>query len=183
MSTVPLGKNDKISYYEEHAPIFVANAAALGVDPAAAADLQTKTTSARGSFNTQQTAKTSARTAVGNCNIAVKAMSDAGADIIRQIRATAAVEGDSIYTLAGLPIPAAPSPVPPPGKPTDFAVVLLPNGSIELSWRCENSANAAGPLYHVYRREAAGVPWTFIAGTGEKKLLDTTLPAGVDRKS
>ena len=65
MSTVPDGKNDKISYFENRAPVWVSQAATLGVDPTLAAQLQTNTTAARSAFNTQENAKTALRNAVG----------------------------------------------------------------------------------------------------------------------
>ena len=112
--SVPKSKNAKITYFEGHAANWVSNAAALGVDPALATDLQTKAGTARSAFTTQTTAKSTFQTAVGDCDIAVDEMAVVGAQVLTQIRAKAKVDGNGIYTLAGLPIPPVPGPVHDP---------------------------------------------------------------------
>ncbi len=180
MSTVPNKILDKIQYFRGKAPGWVTNAVAIGTSVAEATDVETKAEAAFTAYQEQQDARSTAEAKTVVLHNAVRAMSIAGAGVIKQVGVKAETTGNpDIYALAQLPVPATPSPVAPPGKPFDFGVALLPNGTIELSWRCENPANAAGPLYHIYRREMPGTPWNFIAGTGEKKFIDTTVPAGV----
>ena len=58
-------------------------------------------------------------------------MSGSGAALIKKIRAKAEVGGgNAVYALASIPAPAPPSPVRPPGMPTDFAVRCSEDGSL-----------------------------------------------------
>jgi hypothetical protein len=107
------------------------------------------------------------------------AATTAAADIIKQVRAKAAVSGDSIYTLASLPIPATPTPVGPPGTPEALKVELNPDGSLKLTWKCPNPTGSTGTLYHVFRSATGETSdYTFIGGAGEKKFTDGTVPSG-----
>jgi hypothetical protein len=108
----------------------------------------------------------------------VRDLQNAGSDIIKQIRAKAAVDGDNVYVLAQIPAPALPSPVPPPGTPTDFIVTLNPDGSLKLRWKCANPAGSMGTMYQVSRRIGSGGPLVQIGGSGVKSFLDATVPAG-----
>lgn len=176
--SVPNGKNAKISYFEAKAPIWVTNAAALGVPVALANSLQTKATAARAAFDAQQAAKAAWLTALGDCNIACAEMAQVGGQVVTLIRGTAKVEGDSIYTLAGLPIPPVPSPVPPPGQPYDPKTVLDGNGAVILTWKCANPPGAQGTTYQIYRQFSENDTPVYLSGVGEKKFVDATIPAG-----
>jgi hypothetical protein len=113
--------------------------------------------------------------------MAVAAMANAAADIIKQVRAKAAVSGDSIYTLASIPIPATPSPKGPPGPPTALIVTLDGDGTLHLKWKCVNPAGATGTIYQVWRRDGADGEFAYLGGTGVKAFDDSTVPAGVTR--
>lgn len=42
----------------------------------------------------------------------------------------------------------------------------------------QQPAGVAGDIYQVFRRTTAGGEFTYLGGAGEKKLADTTIPAG-----
>lgn len=72
----------------------------------------------------------------------------------------------------------------PPGKPTDFATVLHPDGSVTISWRSSNAAASAGVTFAILRR-LPGQSEPVRIGTAEgttsevrrPSFTDTTVPA------
>jgi hypothetical protein len=176
MSVVPAKAIDKVQFFENHITPWTTNAVAIGTTTTIVTDLTTKTTAARAAYVAQQTAQETAKAATLTFQTAVTAMAVAGADIIRQIRAKAGSAGDSVYSLAQIPAPATPSPVGPPGTPTDFSVELDGNGTLNLKWKCVNPAG--GTMYQVYRRIGGDGEFTYLGGSGDKKFVDETIPAG-----
>ena len=181
MSTVlPRTIQDKIAFFENHIATWNAAAPSIGTNVLAVTDLQTKTQAARDAFDAQQLVYDNAKSATLALRQAVEAMVNAGADIIKQIKTQAAIAGPSVYTLANIPEPAIPSPVPPPGTPYQLKVELKPNGSLGMRWKCDNPAGSVGTLYHVYRKiGTAPGEFTFIGGSGARTFVDATVPAGV----
>jgi hypothetical protein len=80
--------------------------------------------------------------------------------------------------LASIPAPAKPSPIAPPGKPSQFIVKLNQEGSLELKWKCPNPAGAVGTMYHLHRRTEAGGALVYLGTSGERRFVDATLPPG-----
>ena len=179
MSVLPKSKVARIEFCEAHISPFTTNATAIGTSTTAVTDLQTKTVAARSAFNAQQAAQNAAKAATNDFNLAVAAMTDAAADIIKQIKTKAAISGNSVYSLAEIPAPATPTPRPPPGPVTDFTVTLDGNGALNLKWKCANPPGASGTIYQVWRRIGTGSgDFTYLGGSGAKSFVDDTLPAG-----
>ena len=178
MAVVPKASVDKISFYENHTTPWSTNATAIGTTTVVVTDLTTKTTAARAAYNAQQAAQAAAKAATLTYAAAVAAMGDAGAAIITQIRAKAATAGDGVYALAQIPAPATPTPVGPPGTPTDFGVKLAQNGAVTLTWKCANPAGAGGTMYQVFRRSTATGEFAYVGGSGERRFVDLTIPHG-----
>jgi hypothetical protein len=179
---LPQGAIDRVSWFEAHTADWSANAVAIGTTSAAVTALTTKTTAARAAYDAQQLAFEQAKAATQSFKDAVAAMTTAGAEIIKQVKAKAASGGNAVYTLALLPVPATPAPLPPPGTPTDFTAALNPDGSLRLRWKCANPAGSSGTIYQVSRRTggtgAAG-GFAAVGGTGTRNFVDATVPAGV----
>jgi hypothetical protein len=73
------------------------------------------------------------------------------------------------------------SPVPPPGTPFKFSVALAGDGSLTLTWKCDNPKGSTGTIYQVWRRIAGPVSTgelTYLGVTGKKLFVDSTIPAG-----
>jgi hypothetical protein len=98
-------------------------------------------------------------------------------DLAKIIDGTATVTNEQKLDL-GLSVRATPAPVPPPGTPGNFKVVLAGNGSLELKWKCSNPPGSQGTLYQIWRRVGAAGEFTYLGGAGEKKFTDATIPAG-----
>jgi hypothetical protein len=179
MSIVPPNLAEKIQFYEAHLAQWAANAVAIGTTAPKVTALQTKTTAARAALTQQEEAKIAAKGATSDLRAAVSLMADSGSDIIKEINAKAATDGDNVYTLAGIPSPATPSPVPAPGTPTDFSVTLVPaDGSLRLGWKCPRPANAVGIMYQVERRIGDAGAFQLLGSMGVRKFIDSTVPAG-----
>ena len=104
-----------------------------------------------------------------------------GAGIIRQVHVKATSAGDSVYSLAQIPSPATPSPLPAPGKPTDFSITLDALGALSLKWKCANPKGSSGTMYQIWRRIGPDGEFTHVGGSGTKRFVDETLPAGSTR--
>lgn len=177
MPVVPSKSVAKIQFYESRRAQWAANAAAMGTSPAAVSALADLTAAAREALIEQRMAQNAARAATSRLQMAVEAMADAGAAIIGQVRVQANASGNGIYSLASIPVPAKPSPIGPPGQPTNFKVILSQIGSVTLKWKCKNPAGAVGTVYQIWRRIGQG-ELTFLATVGEKRFVDDALPAG-----
>ena len=178
MSVMPPAKVARIEFCENHVAPWTTNAVAIGTTAPAVTDLESKTLAARNAFNAQQAAQQAAKAATNDFNLAVQAMTDAAADIIKQIKTKAAISGNGVYSLAEIPAPATPTPRPPPGPITDFIVTLDGNGALNLKWKCINPPGASGTIYQVWRRIGASGDFVYLGGSGSKTLVDDTLPAG-----
>ena len=123
-------------------------------------------------------AQQAAQTATQRMRKALDKMATMGASIILQVRSKAATDGDAIYPLASLPIPAKPSPIAEPGTPTRFDSEMRSDGSLMLKWKCKNPAGAVGTMYHIERAIGITGPMVWIGTSGEKKFVDESIPAG-----
>ncbi|MCC6357108.1 MAG: hypothetical protein IT450_00070 [Phycisphaerales bacterium] len=168
-----------IQWCQTHAPIFSANAAAIGLTPAQATAFTTATDTAATDVQAQDAAKQAAKVATQEANGSVGSLQTMAGDLVRVIRAFAQTQTkpDVIYNTAQIPPPAQPSPTPPPGSPTEFRIELLQTGPLKLTWKCPNPPGIGGTTYEIMRRVGAGA-FTYVGTTGSREFLDETLPAG-----
>jgi hypothetical protein len=178
MGLIPPTITGKIGFFRSKNTPWAANSTAIGTTTGAVTSLATKVATAQTRLDEQVAAQESAKNATVALHEAVHDMVAAGADIIRQIRTKAALDGNAVYTLAEIPPPATPTPVGPPGTPTDFRVALNPDGSIKMTWKCANPAGASGTIYQVARRTGATGPFVALTSVGTRSLTDPTVPAG-----
>ena len=176
---LPQGAVDRVEFFETRQDDWQTSAVAIGTTSAAVTALTAKVTGARAAYDAQQLAFAQARAATQNFRDAVAAMTVAGTEIIKQVKAKAATGGNAIYTLALLPVPATPAPLPPPGTPSDFAATLNPDGSLTLKWKCANPPGSGGTIYQLSRRTGNTGAFTAVGGTGKRSFDDPTVPAGV----
>src|SRR4051812_22398654 len=136
MAMIPQSLVGKIEFFENHMADWTANAVAIGSSAAEITALQAKVAAARDSYLAQQTAQETAKSRTLTLRDDIDSMMNAGSDVIKKIRSKAATDGNTVYTLANIPAPATPSPVPAPGQPTNFTVELGADGSLTLKWKC-----------------------------------------------
>ena len=178
MSLIPPTIDGKIQYFQSKNSPWSLNHAAIGTTSAAVTALAGKVTLAQAKLAAAVAAREAAKNATTDLHLAVRDMVGAGSDIIKQIRAKAAVDGEGVYVLAQIPPPATPTPRPAPGTPTDFVVTLNPDGSLKLKWKCPNPPGSVGTMYQVSRRIGGSGAFASIGGSGVKSFVDPTVPAG-----
>src|SRR5690606_11812795 len=87
------------------------------------------------------------------------------------------VVSDGLKELLGVKVRSSSrTPVPAPGPVSNFTAELNGDGSLTLKWKSDNHG-AHGTLYQVWRKAGSG-PFDYIGGTGEKRFLDSSVPAG-----
>jgi hypothetical protein len=179
MPVVPDTKLGKIQFAEEHVTPWTTNSVAMGSSAATITSWSAKVTTARAAYEAQKAAQNAAKAATNDLNIAMLAMNDATADVIRQIRTQAGIVGASVYSLAEIPAPATPGPVGAPGTPDQFKVLLRPDGTLDIRFACPNPPGCTGVIYQVYRKVQATDAYQYLGGTGQRKFIDSTVPSAV----
>ncbi|MBI2756752.1 MAG: hypothetical protein HYX52_08590 [Chloroflexi bacterium] len=172
-----------LAWCQAHAPVFTANAANIGLTPAQATAFVNGVTAAVNAGLAQEQARQDYRVATEETTGAFTDLRGLAGDTVRTIRAFAenAAKPSTVYNLAQIPPPAAPSPAPPPAQPTDLTVELgASSGELTLRWKASNPAGTQGTAYIVRRKLPAEGAFTFVGVTGEKRFVDTTLFAGPD---
>jgi hypothetical protein len=177
MSVVPRNKPAKVAFFQSKVAPWTEHAVAIGTTSTAVTDLSAKVTAALAKLEAQVAAEQASKTATMAADNAVAVLARAGADIIKSIRAKAAVAGVTVYELAELPDPAIPTPVATLGTPHDFRVELGADGALTLKWKC-SSPRATGVIYQVLRSTDGGTNFGYVGGTGSKKFVDPSVPAG-----
>jgi hypothetical protein len=179
MAIVPKKIADKIGFYQERAPVWAASATALGLSAGEMTLMSGKVAEAVDALADDTAAKSAAKAATIRLHDAVADMGKFGADLISKIKGKAGQDGNSVYAIALLPVPATPGPIPAPGMPEGLKVELKPNGSLLLKWKCENAPGSTGVFYYVWRRTGESGEYAFLGASGAREFSDTTVPMGV----
>lgn len=113
------------------------------------------------------------------------AAKDASAVPLRQMASDLAKIVDGTPTVSdsqridlGLATRATPTPRPAPGTPYKFTATLGADGALTLDWKCNNPRGSGGTIYQVWRRLGATGEFQYLSGSGTKKFVDGTIPAG-----
>jgi hypothetical protein len=179
MPLLPENHADRIAFFTSRTALWNTNATVIGTTTTQVTAVTTAATAASAALAAQILAQNTAKSATETLLEAMATLTNAGNIVIEQVRTKARTAGDSVYPLANIPVPATPSPVGPPGTPTDLKVALNPDGSLELKWKCPNPAGSHGTLYHVFRSTTGETAdYQFVGGAGERKFIDSTFPSG-----
>jgi hypothetical protein len=186
MGVLPETVIEQIEFCEAHWPVWNVAPAAVGLLAPAVAALKTATETARSSYNAAQTARQASKAATITQNSNAALMRGQVADLIRQIKAFAELQANpnTVYAAAQIPAPTPPTPLPAPGKPTNFETILEPDGSVTLSWDAANSAASTGTFFTVSRKLPGQTSFVGVGGapgsTTESRrafFTDATVPA------
>jgi len=168
----------KLSFFEEHLPVWSADPAAIGIDAAQIASLALLVNTARTDFDNAAAIRNSALAATEAQKNSIDAMYQLGADLLKTIRAFAETTNDpGVYVTAEIPAPAPPTPAGPPDKPTELAAGLLPSGGLHLTWKGTLSKSA---YFAVYRKAEGESTFTLLDAPADKFFDDTTIPSGAN---
>lgn len=88
---------------------------------------------------------------------------------------------DEQRAMLGLNIRKPAAPLGPPGTPFGFKLTLCGNGDMQLEWKCRNPRGSVSTTYHVFRQLNGEGEFEYVGGSGRRKFVDTTLPAGFSR--
>lgn len=118
--------------------------------------------------------------AVRNADSAFGAMRREYSQAVADVRYFAGQQEDAqaVYNLSQVTPRSSGQPLPPPGRPTNLSVMLNETqGSLTLAWKCTHPRGSSSATYIVRRRLPGETAFTFLGATGEKQLIDDTLPA------
>jgi len=177
-ATLPRKPLERLAFLKGRMALWASEAVAIGSSTSAITNLTALVDACDAAAGDVVTTRGAAEAATIEFRIADEAMTKAAADVIKSIKAKAAVAGDTIYAAAQLPAPAIPGPIGAPGTPANFTVSLRPDGSLEFGWKCVNPAGSHGTIYQVARKIGAAGVLAVIGSTGSRKFIDATLPAG-----
>lgn len=199
MPIIPTDREQAIQFCEQHIQPWTTNAVALGITAANVAALNTAAQAARAKLNAAKVSRQVSRAATEDYYAHVAAMRTQAADLVATIKLRAETNDDpNIYTLAQIPPPAAPQPLPAPGTPQNVTFVLTSGGALAIRFTAQNAAASTGAMFNVSRRlgNDASMPFSPIgatpgtrggrgAGAGARTIefADTTLPLGTQQVS
>lgn len=186
MGIMPETLLEQVQFCETHLPSWQAAPGAVGLTPGQVATLSAATAAARKAHSDNQAAREAAKASTTTYHASTAIMRGQAADLIRQIKAFADLQSHpaGVYAAAQIPMPAAPAPQPPPGKPGKLAVNLEPSGAVTLSWEAVDAAAGGGAFFNVTRKlpgQNAFVPVGGAPGSTARSrrmsFTDFTLPA------
>ena len=153
-SVLPDTKLEQIQFCETHVPIWSLTPSAFGLTSQMCVSLTNATKAARDAYSANQTARAVAKGTTTSYTGKTGIMRDLAADMIRSIKTFAELQPDpsAVYGAADIPMPAAPTPLPAPGKPTNTQVTLESSGAITMSWDASNSTASNGGFFNISRK-------------------------------
>ncbi len=175
----------QIEFAEAHGMLWESNAALIGLSSSETSAIKTATSDARGSYSAAQLAREASKAATITFYNETNALHDLVSDAIKKIRLFAeSTDNPEVFALAQIPVPAAPSPAPPPGQPTDITAIIEPTGALTLKWLATSGSNNGGAVYLVKRKLAGEAAYTIVGAAtttrGYKSFTDSSLPANVN---
>jgi hypothetical protein len=174
MAVLPSSDAQLVAFCEAHAPVFIANAAAIGITPAAATAFDLQTKAVRGKLNAALAARNASKAATTVYHGDAEALRNTAADLVRFVKAFADASANppAVYALAQIPAPTPPVPQPPPGQPTDFVATLNSSGSVTIKWKCADAAASSGAFFSIRRKLGTGPGAFALIGTTQSKTFE-----------
>lgn len=177
MAILPDSQLGKLAFFEAHVPVWAAAPTTIGLTAGQVTSLNTATTAARSAFDASIAAREAAKAATANQHNKIDAMTAIGTDLLKIIKAYAAVQNDpNVYVLAQIPAPSAPTPAPPPEAPTDLTASMTPDGAIRLKWK---GTLAYRQFFSLWRQTPSDAFPEQIASVAAKEYIDVTVPRGL----
>ncbi len=174
--TVPETRHAMIDFFALRRGPWAAAAAQLGFSAQDVAEFTQLLQEAEQAQAEAYKARNAARAAMHGANTRAEALRRKGAALIGVIRATAARTGDNhVYAAGQIPPPPPKPPRPAPEPPRNMRAIMDSSGATILTWE----ASTAGGVTFLVSRQLAGEDRPRLIGsTGEKRFIDSTVPAG-----
>jgi hypothetical protein len=177
MGIVPKDKGKRINWYKVRLNQWAADPQGIGATPEQIAELAGLVEEARLARVAQRAAQQAARSATHRLHQAMDRLSRHGSRVVQRIRVKG-IHDEGAYVRAMVPPPRKKRRLAKPGRPYGFRFELDQVGWLTLCWKCDNPANAAGPVYQVWRQIGGSGAFEHLGTVGKKKFTDQTLPAG-----
>lgn len=186
MGVLPESTVEFMNFCEAHVPVWESSPTGLGLTAAMVLQFKNATDSMRAKYEAAQSARQASKAATTAQNAQITAARRLAADLVRQIKAFAAMQPvpAAIYALAEIPEEQPPQPAAPPGVPTNILVTLLPTGAVQVFWEADNASASTGGFFNISRKlpgQAAFSVLTGATGTTSQgrtmSFIDTTVPA------
>lgn len=180
MSTLPTSITERLEWLGSRIDAWTTAGPAIGLTPQTCQQLDDAIKAAQEAYDNAQKQRQVAKDATITQTAAVRDMTTLGSDAIRFIRAFAdsrptQAARDAVYAASSVPPPAPPAPQPAPEAPVDVVADPNADGTVTVRWKATGNS---GVVYLVYRQLHGNTQWSQIGITGEKKLIDPTVPAG-----
>lgn len=177
---VPRNRSEFLAFCNAHTDLWAAKASSLGLEIVAVNEWKALVTTANERVTEQMIAADAAKAATNTANDAIDAARVATSNLVRAIRDYAITTNDlGVWDTAGLPRPADPSAVPPPGQPTMVRASLNLNGSLTLRWQRNNAPGSTGTSYLIFRKLPSQTSFNIIGGGTNKSFTDALVPSGI----
>lgn len=176
MSVLPGTRDAMLAWFNERIELWVAEAAAIGLDPLAVNAFKTQLESVNTQASQMFIARNAARAATISTNSSAAVLRAAGSGLIATIKAYAETTGDdSVYEKSNVPPPAPPTPAPAPTAPE--MVTADPNAVGTITLKIKGSIAQNGS-FHI-ERSVDGGPWVLVNPTRLKTWTDEAVPMNV----
>jgi hypothetical protein len=168
-----------LEFFEQRAPVWVANASSIGLAPEQAGVVQTLVGNCRTAYDNAQAKRNEARSATILQDEAFEAMDTFCAQMIKIIRAFGIANDDpSVFATAQIPEPKDPAPRAPV-NPSNVTFSLEENGALEVRW---DGTIVPGTSFLVDRQTWTGAgqptPFVRVATVSERRFADRNIPVG-----
>lgn len=179
MGTFPSRRDEFLNWCSAHDPVWTANAATIGMTTAQATAFNKAVEDLQEAVLDQEKAKQMQKAATVTTNNMEAILRTLASENVQRIRTFAeSTNNQTVYTIAQVPAVQPPSPVGPPGTPTNFTVGLDPQGAIVVKFKCVNPVSS-GTTYLVRRKLPTQGSFAFFTVVGKKTFTDDTLPSGI----
>jgi hypothetical protein len=182
MSTpiVPSKDQDLVNFMNSRAPLWTTNKALIGLSTAQAAAFTAEAKNVNDAWDALTEAKLALRKAYDAWKDAKhdgRALALTDVTVIKAFAAQSSNPAD-VYTAANIPAPKTPAFNNPPGAVTTVKANLnTVNGTLKLTWKCDNPGTTNGTVYTIERRVGTTGAWTPLGLSSVKNFVDLTLPA------
>lgn len=173
---IPFSKVGQIEFFESHLALWTTNAVVIGLTAPQMTAFTALVEAARDAYSAAEDARIASKNATMDMDAAIEIMHQLGTGYIQTIRGKADSTLDpSVYSKAGIPAPATPTPSGTPNQPTALSAYIDDGGGVNLSW---NGSTRYSTYFTIWRKLPGESGFTIIGTVGGKKWLDSTVEAG-----
>lgn len=181
MGVLPQSRSQMIAWFRQRLSHWSGNAAELGLSIDHVTGLATRLDSAENKLDEANNIRAQSEGVTFEYHTNADDLKSFGADLIKVIKAKAEADGDpSLYALAQIPPPAAPTPLGPPAQPTNLTSAVGTLGEIDLRWK---GSRRGGTSFSIHRAVTLpgqpNGPFALIGTSEEARFVDENMPVGL----